>query len=206
MLPRPCRDNVATGALAEAEDGAGLRLTDRLISWLSQLIPEFAKFAVVGSVAFVVADGGSNLLRFQVGLDPLTSNAIATIAGMVVAFVGNRYWTFRSRQHRGVSREGILFFVFNVAALLIQLACIAFTTYALGLTGKLPYNIALILGIGVGTLFRFWSYRKWIWRRSAPAPVGASQAKPGIEDHNDRGPGRRARSISVTPGSDVTGR
>jgi putative flippase GtrA len=157
-----------------------LRLADRLISWLRQLIPEFAKFGVVGSVAFVVADGGSNVLRFQAGLDPLTSNAIATIAGMVIAFVGNRYWTFRGRQRRGVSREGILFFIFNVAALLIQLACISFTTYALGLTGKLPYNITLIFGIGVGTLFRFWSYRKWIWRRSPPATVSTSRATPQV--------------------------
>lgn len=180
IFPRHCRDNVAKAALAEAEDGATLRLADRLISWLRQLIPEFAKFGVVGSVAFVVADGGSNVLRFQAGLDPLTSNAIATIAGMVIAFVGNRYWSFRSRQRRGVSREGVLFFIFNVAALLIQLACISFTTYALGLTGKLPYNITLIFGIGVGTLFRFWSYRKWIWRRSPAATVSASRATPQV--------------------------
>jgi putative flippase GtrA len=45
----------------------------------------------------------------------------------------------------------------------IQLACIGFTYYALGLTDHFAYNIALIVGIVFGTLFRFWSYRKWVW-------------------------------------------
>lgn len=210
------------------EDGSTLRLASRLISWLRQLIPEIAKFGIVGSAAFVTADGGSNLLRFEAGLDPLTSNAIATSVAMVLAFVGNRYWTFRSRQRTGVRREGILFFIFNVGGLLIQLACISFTTYALGLTGKLPYNITLIVGIGAGTLFRFWSYRKWVWLASpghgervsseargtrvaatteaAPAGKdGRRQRLPATVD-KDRGQGRRARSISETPGSDLTGR
>jgi putative flippase GtrA len=151
-----------------------------LIRWIRQLIPEFTKFGMVGSVAFVIAAGGSNLLRFQVGLDPLTSVTIATIAGTAFAFVGNRYWTFRRRQRSGVSREGILFFVFNGIALLIQLACIGFTTYALGLTGKLPYNIALIFGIGLGTLFRFWSYRKWVWAALREVPVSPPPAKPHV--------------------------
>jgi putative flippase GtrA len=157
-----------------------LSFPSSLIQWIRHLIPEFTKFGMVGSVAFVIADGGSNLLRFQAGLDPLASVTIATIAGTAFAFVGNRYWTFRRRQRSGVSREGILFFVFNGIALLIQLAFIGFTTYALGLTGKLPYNIALIFGIGLGTLFRFWSYRKWVWADLAEVPVSPPPAKPHV--------------------------
>ena len=51
--------------------------------------------------------------------------------------------------------------------MLIQLACLGFTTHTLGETGRVAGNAALLAGIVLGTLFRFWSYRKWVWR----APV-----------------------------------
>ena len=140
-----------------------MRIASELAGYLRRQTPEFAKFGVVGTIAFVTTDAGSNLLAFQAGLGPLTSNAIATLAGMSIAFVGNRYWTFRRRQRTGVGREGVLFFVLNGLALLIQLGCIGFSTYLLGLTSQVAYNVALLLGIGLATLFRFWSYRKWVW-------------------------------------------
>jgi hypothetical protein len=37
-----------------------------------------------------------------------------------------------------------------------------------GLQGKIWYNLANLCGIGLGTLFRFWSYRKWVWRTQEP--------------------------------------
>lgn len=157
-----------------------MRLPSGLAGRIGLLGPEFARFCVIGSIAFGTADAGSNLLRFQAGLDPLSSNAIATIAATVFAFVGNRYWTFRHRQRVGVSREGPLFLGLNLAALLIQLSCIAFTSYALGLSGKLAYNVALIAGIGLATLFRFWSYRKWVWHAAPAAPASAPQGTPQV--------------------------
>ena len=127
------------------------------------LIHEAAKFGVIGAIAFVVTTVGTNLLHFQVGLGPLTSNVIATVVATFVSYAGNRYWTFRHRQGSTVPREYALFFLLNGIGLAIQLACIGFAYYLLGLTDKLSYNIALIIGIALGTLFRFWSYRRWVW-------------------------------------------
>jgi hypothetical protein len=43
-----------------------------------------------------------------------------------------------------------------------------------GLKGKFWYYVALFVGTGLGTLFRFWSYRKWVWLSQPPGPgVGA---------------------------------
>ncbi len=139
-----------------------MRVASDLIGYLRRQTPEFVPFCVIGTIAFVTADVGSNLL-FQAGVGPLTSNAIATMVATGVAFVGNRYWTFRHRQRSGVGREGVLFLVLNVVGLAIQLACIGFSSYLLGFTGGLAYNVALLAGIGLATLFRFWSYRKWVW-------------------------------------------
>jgi putative flippase GtrA len=136
-----------------------------------QLIHEGAKFGVVGAIGFVVTDGGTNLLH---GIGWLKANVIATLAATVVTYLGSRYWTFRHRERSTVAQESVLFFVLNGVGLAITLACLGFTNYALGLKSGLPSNIALFLGIVLGTLFRFWSYRKWIW--TAPVGPGAPVA------------------------------
>ena len=130
------------------------------------LIHEALKFGVVGGLAFVVTEVGANVLHFDAGLGPLTATVIATLVATCVSYAGNRYWTFRHRESTtsNMGHEGALFFVLNGVGLGIQLAPIGFTYYVLDLTGRLPYNVALILGIALGTLFRFWSYRRWVWR------------------------------------------
>jgi putative flippase GtrA len=137
---------------------------------------------VVGAIAFVVATVGTNLLHFRAGMGPLTSNVIATIAGTFVAFIGNRYWTFRHRQGSTMVREYAIFFLLNAIGLGIQLVCIGFTYYLLDMHDKVAYNVALLFGIGLGTLFRFWSYRHWVWLAppKAEAMAGGGPPSPAI--------------------------
>ena len=45
---------------------------------------------------------------------------------------------------------------------------------AFGWEGKLSYNIALAGGIALATLFRYWSYKKWVWPRSVQPSPGCS--------------------------------
>jgi putative flippase GtrA len=143
-----------------------------------QLVPEAAKFGTVGAVAFLTATIGTNLLHFRAGQGPLISNVIATIAGTFVSFFGNRYWTFRHREGSTMAREYAVFFVLNGIGLGIQLACIGFTYYLVDMHGKLAYNVALIFGIGLGTLFRFWSYRQWVWLAPPLAEAVAVGGQP----------------------------
>jgi putative flippase GtrA len=135
-----------------------------------QLSPELAAFSVVGASAFLVTDAGTFLLHFQAGAGPLTSTMIATAMAVVVSYAGHRYWTFRYRQRGAVAREGLLFLMLTTAGLAIQFACLGFSTDILGLHDKLPYNVALVAGIGLGSLFRYWSYGTWVWKRQPPAP------------------------------------
>jgi putative flippase GtrA len=140
-------------------------------SW--QLVHELAKFGIIGVLAVLVADIGTNLLHFQAGMGPLTSNVIATVVSTVVSYLGNRYWTFRHRQHTSVSREGVLFFFLNGLGLAIQLACLGFSTYVLHLHGKLSYNVFLVIGIGLATVFRYAAYKRWVWRVQPSAAAAA---------------------------------
>lgn len=145
----------------------------------SQLISELAKFGIVGGLAVLIADLGSNLLHFRFGAGPLISNVIATAVATAVSYAGNRYWTFRHRQRTSVGREGIVFFALNGIGLLIQLACLGFGSYVLGLRDRLSYNVILIIGIALATLFRYVAYKKWVWRaqpsRSSPETLSDRQ-------------------------------
>jgi hypothetical protein len=45
-------------------------------------------------------------------------------------------------------------------------------TYGFGLTSQLLSNLFKFVGIGIATLFRFWSYRTWVFR-SLPTQAAA---------------------------------
>jgi putative flippase GtrA len=167
-----------------------------LVSTLYQrfrlLIHEGAKFLVVGGIGFIVTLGGADVLHLGIGVGKYTSITIATIAATVVTFVGNRYWTFRHREGAGTRRESVMFFVLNGIGLLFQYACIWVIQDLLGHQGGLWYNIANLIGIVFGTLFRFWSYRKWVWHmlpvEPTPAGAGVAPAGPSGGGHEGREP------------------
>ena len=134
-----------------------------------QIIHEFAKFGVIGVFGLLITNLGYALFHSKFGMGPVTSATIATIIATCVTYVGNRYWSFKHRQRTSVAREGSIFFVLNGVGLLIQDAVVAFNYYILGhlihgLSGnKVAEFLALNVGIGLATLFRFWSYRKFVW-------------------------------------------
>ena len=125
---------------------------------------EMFKFGVVGALAFVIDLGLANLLWHTVLEDRVTTAKI--ISGLVAtlfSWVGNRQWTFRHRRSRPAHHEVALFFGVNLIALGIATATLALSHYGLGFTSTLADNIATIVGIGLGTLFRFWTYRRFVF-------------------------------------------
>ena len=139
---------------------------------LSALAQEVGKFGAVGAVAYVVDVGLFNLLRFAVELGPLTSKTLSTLVAVTVAYAGNRYWTWRDRRRHGVRREYLMFALVNGGGLAIQLTCLGFSVYVLGLDGQLAENIAgNVVGVALGTLFRFWAYRTWVFPQLPPGEV-----------------------------------
>jgi putative flippase GtrA len=146
-----------------------------LIERVRHLLHEIAKFGVVGAVGFVVTEVGFNLLHFNVGLGLFTANILATGTAAVVTFAGNKYWTFRHRSGHGTARETVMFFALNGVGALIQYACVWIARNGFDVTDKYLLNVAFLIGIGLATLFRFWSYRKWVWGTVAgEAPAEAS--------------------------------
>jgi putative flippase GtrA len=129
------------------------------------LIHEFATFAVVGATGLLVTDGVFNLMISE-RQATLPASAVATLAASAVTFVGSRYWTFRHRERTGLGRESAAFIVVNLAGVLIQQGSLELARHAFGHHDKLTLNAAFLLGVAVATLFRFWSYRRWVWLAS----------------------------------------
>jgi putative flippase GtrA len=151
------------------------------------LIHEFAKFGIIGVIGLVITNGGYYLMRGN-GVGPITSTTIPTIVATIVAYLGNRYWSFRHRERTGVGRETVVFFVLNGIGLLIQDAAVGFNSYVLDLKHDwLAGFIALNFGIALATLFRFWSYRKWVWVAPADGEV-AAHLRPGASAPASGGP------------------
>ncbi|REF30444.1 putative flippase GtrA [Calidifontibacter indicus] len=131
---------------------------------VQRLWREVAKFGIVGAISFVVDMGLFNLLvtgpmDSKITTAKIVSGAVAT----AVAWIGNRFWTFRHRRNRPVHHEVALFFAVNGIALGISALWIAFTHYVLHLDGAFWLNVNAFIGIGLGTLFRFWTYRRFVF-------------------------------------------
>jgi putative flippase GtrA len=148
-----------------------VRFAHLLYRRYQQLSHEAARFVTVGAVSLGLTIGGTNGLHSGIGLGPLLSNAIANVVATCVSFAGNRQWTFRHSTNKAQGREFFLFFVLNGVGLALQLVCIWFSRYVLIFRGALALNVALLIGIGLGSVFRFWSYRKWVFLTLAPPPA-----------------------------------
>ncbi len=185
-----------------------------------QIIHEFAKFGVIGVIGLIITNVGYALMHSH-GVGPVTATTLATIIATIVTYIGNRYWSFAHRERTSVPREGLVFFVLNGIGLLIQDAVVAFNSYVLHLEHhKLAEFLALNIGIAIATMFRFWSYRKFVWRptptddrvparcrtagpsgqpsaagqghRPSPAPTGCPRPRPAPARRTRTGTPRRA--------------
>lgn len=161
-------------------------LRERLGGTWRRLSRELGRFGVIGALAFVVDVGTFNLLIATVGAgSPLKSKVVAVVVATLFSWLGNRLWTYRHRRgarSRRLLPELGLFIGLNGVALAISLALLAFSHYLLGLTSPLADNVSNVVGIAVGTAFRFFAYRTWVFREdrsaaeraldpSAPLPV-----------------------------------
>ena len=150
-----------------------------LYSRVAAMLPEMIKFGIVGGLGTIVDLGGAAVLQGEYHVEPLLAKAISVSAAMVLTYLGSRFWTFKERENQSVRREAVLFLVLNVIGLLIAEAVIGLVTYVMGLQGRLEYNAASFIGTGLGTIFRFWAYRKWVFlapKQSSTMPLPLADA------------------------------
>ncbi len=131
---------------------------------LRLLYLEIAKFGLVGIAGIGVNLLVFNLLRGATDLQTVRASVIATVVSIVFNYIGFRYFTYRNADRGGRGREIGLFAFFSVIGAVIENGVLYVATYPLGFDGPLANNFFKFAGIGVATLFRFWSYRTWVFR------------------------------------------
>lgn len=149
------------------------------------LLTQLTRFGLVGLIGLVIDVSVFNLLRVTVlspeamHEGPVIAKVISTSLAIVANWMGNRHWTF-ARERRGhLAREGVEFFLVSFGGMLIGLFCLWMSHYVLGYQSLLADNISSnVVGLALGTAFRFWGYRVWVFREAVPTLRYGRKATP----------------------------
>lgn len=141
--------------------------------WRS-LFVEVMRFLMVGGAGYVVDVGLSNLLVYGfLGIpatmsgSPVKAKIISTVASVIVAWLGNKLWTYGDRTTGSNVRGFILFVVVNAIGMVITVLPLGVTWYLLNLRDPISYNISTnIVGIALAMIFRFYAYRTWVFKEA----------------------------------------
>ena len=97
---------------------------------------------------------------------PLPAKVLTIAAASCLTYLGNRLWTFGDRPRPDATRSIMLFILINVIASGLQLSCLGFSRYVLGLDSPLADNISgTLIGQIVSTSFRYVTYGRFVFPR-----------------------------------------
>lgn len=192
-------DEPAPGSPAALTDGAppalrrprGKRRRQSARQWFAELV----KFGFVGALAYVVDAGLFNLLLLGpgqvLGEQPVMAKVVSASVATLVAWMGNRYWTFSGTKRASRSRELAMFALVNVGGMGVAVLTLWVSHYVLGFTSPLADNVAAnVVGVGLGTVFRYLCYRYVVFTGARqPSPA----AQPGSAPSVTTSPGLRRR-------------
>ena len=149
---------------------------ERLVRRLTT--PEVLTFLAVGGVGYLVDVLAFNYLRTLpplAAMDPSVAKTLAVAAAMVVTYVGNQSLTWRGESGPGRHRQVALFVLFNVIGLGFSIVTLTVSHDLLGLTSRLADNIsANVIGLALGTAFRYLTYKRYVFVTPPAAEVGVS--------------------------------
>jgi len=155
------------------------------------LLKELSAFGAVGAVCFVL-DVGLFQLLYASGSGAVTAKLVSTLVSTTAAYAGHRFWSFAHRERTGYRREYVAFVLVNGLTLLMGLAVVALVRHPLGQEHALVLQAANVASIGLGTVVRWFAYRRWVFPpKDQPAVAAAPQPVPA-----------RARSGRRVPGTD----
>ena len=131
------------------------------------LFGQLGKFLTVGLLCYVINVGLFNLLLLLPGFKdkPLTSNVLSSLTSIFVAYWGNSNYTFTKNKKKMNKKDALIFLVVNLIAMLFSVVSLGISRYILNLHTVYSDNIAAnIIGIGLGTVFRYICYKNIIYK------------------------------------------
>jgi putative flippase GtrA len=126
------------------------------------LLKELGAFGTVGAACFVLDVGLFHLL-YTSGSGAVTAKLVATTVSTTAAYLGHRFWSFAHRERTGYRREYVAFVLVNAVTLAVGLSLVAFVRHPLGQEHALVLQAANVVSIGLGTVVRWFAYRRWVF-------------------------------------------
>ncbi|RSN28040.1 hypothetical protein DMC61_24265 [Amycolatopsis sp. WAC 04169] len=156
---------------------------------------ELLRFVLVGGASFVITMTITYGLKFTVLTDkPVTALIIGVLVATVFSYVANREWSFRTRGGRERAHEAALFFLLSGIALGLNALPQLVSRYVFELeqphVSLLTQEVAdfvsgVLVGTLLGTAFRWWSFKKWVFPEAGARPrllQGGGREISGIPD------------------------
>ncbi len=130
---------------------------------LRRIAPEAFAFGVIGAAntALYLA-----ITYVALPIGAVKATVLATVITTTLAYLANRYWTYRNHTRSALRREYTLFFGFNLVGMIIQSGAVAIAKYGWNLNEsdhKLLIMAITLVAAGVATIFRFWAYRTFVF-------------------------------------------
>jgi putative flippase GtrA len=125
------------------------------------LLKELAAFGLVGAIALFIDVG---IFTWLAAGGALKAKAASTAVSTTFAYFGNRYLSFSHRARTGLARETSFFFGINLITLIFSELIIGLFVYPLHYAhGSRTVFLVNLVTIGLGTIFRFWSYKRFVF-------------------------------------------
>jgi putative flippase GtrA len=150
---------------------------------LRVLLTQYAmKFGVVGTLGLILDIGVFNALRIDPsGSGPILDSSfvaktISVSIAIVATWFGNRHWTFRDRRRHDFLREFVEFAAIAAFGMTISLGCLFVSRTVFGFESLFADNIATnVVGLALGTTFRFLMYRFWVYGDGRQGSIQSAQ-------------------------------
>lgn len=125
------------------------------------LLKEISAFGAIGAIAFGLDLG---IFAWLAPHGAIKAKIVSATVSTTFAYFGNRYLSFSHRARTSIGRETAFFFGINAITLVFSAAVIALFVYPLGYRhDSSMVFLANVLSIGLGTLFRFWAYKRFVF-------------------------------------------
>lgn len=125
------------------------------------LLKELAAFGVIGALAFAIDISIYNVLAPH---GWLKAKAVSAAVSTAFAYFGNRHLSFSHRARTSIARETSFFFGINLVTLIFSELALGLFAYPLDQRDDhVIMNVVNVVTIGMGTIFRFWSYKRFVF-------------------------------------------
>lgn len=139
-----------------------ISLIQRFIRAFPPDIQQFIRFSIVG-VCNSIIDFSLYITLLSFNVYYLAAHGFAWMVAVCFSFVMNKYWTFRSFEHKVIMQQYTKFFIVNAVGLGLSTMLLYFFVDYLNVS-KI---IGKILAIGIVLFWNFFMNKLWTFQRSA---------------------------------------